>query len=154
MQRVPFFFEPNFDAYIKPLPAIGRLSEEADIAKIKEEQGIIRDEVVYGNFLMKKVAGNFSTGERYWNCESQVKSIVGDILVQSQDVFCFILLKTQTSKQIWESGLRIAHLILGRLFLRLSRSSFQGSFSNGLVHTLSNKLDLGHLIWYTNLPLT
>jgi len=68
---IPFFFEPNFDAFIQPLAAIDRLQDKADVAKLEREQGNRRNDVVYGNFLMNKVAGNFSTGDRYGNGENQ-----------------------------------------------------------------------------------
>jgi len=46
---VPFFFEPNFDAVIKPLRSCIEKSEAR-----KERKG-----VVYGQHLLSKVAGNF-----------------------------------------------------------------------------------------------
>jgi len=68
---IPFFFEPNFDAAIEPLAAIDRLQDKADTIKLEQEQGTRRNSVVYGNFLMNKVAGNFSTGDRYGGGDSQ-----------------------------------------------------------------------------------
>ncbi|KAG9103335.1 hypothetical protein FRC07_010017 [Ceratobasidium sp. 392] len=52
---VPFFFEPNFNAVIKPLPAALRLSETPKDKAVEP--------VVYGEFLYKKVASNFSVGK-------------------------------------------------------------------------------------------
>jgi len=49
---IPFFFEPNFDAEIKPLPAALRLQ--------RNEAPELRRPVVYGDFLLGKVSGNFS----------------------------------------------------------------------------------------------
>ncbi|CAE6466933.1 unnamed protein product [Rhizoctonia solani] len=54
---VPFFFEPNFDAVVEPLPAALRLPEV---------QGKVQDQykpIVYGDFLYKKVSNNFSLGK-------------------------------------------------------------------------------------------
>jgi len=62
---IPFFFEPNFDAFVRPLPAVDRLRNKADVNKLAKEEARRRSEVIYGNFLMKKVAGNFSNGDRY-----------------------------------------------------------------------------------------
>lgn len=44
---IPFFFEPNFDALVKPLMINTGNSETTQKA------------VVYGDFLMKKVGNNF-----------------------------------------------------------------------------------------------
>ncbi|KAG8772164.1 hypothetical protein FRC12_003221 [Ceratobasidium sp. 428] len=52
---VPFFFEPNFDAVIKPLPAALRLAETP--------KGKLAEPMVYGEFLYKKVASNFNVGK-------------------------------------------------------------------------------------------
>ncbi|CAE6383943.1 unnamed protein product [Rhizoctonia solani] len=54
---VPFFFEPNFNAVVKPLPAALRLPE----VQGKEEERY--ESVVYGEFLYKKVSNNFSLGK-------------------------------------------------------------------------------------------
>nr|GAT60298.1 oxoglutarate 3-dioxygenase [Mycena chlorophos] len=51
---IPFFFEPNFDAMIKPLAAAKRII--GDTAPELEP-------VSYGAFLMKKVGNNFTTGK-------------------------------------------------------------------------------------------
>lgn len=54
---VPFFFEPNFDAVISPLSSLSRLTNPVDRKKIEKKK---RDNVKYGDFLLKKVSGNFS----------------------------------------------------------------------------------------------
>ena len=51
---IPFFFEPNFNATVKPLAAVLRLLQNV------EEPHTLRDPVVYGEFLLKKVGNNFS----------------------------------------------------------------------------------------------
>ncbi|KAL0961069.1 hypothetical protein HGRIS_006053 [Hohenbuehelia grisea] len=58
---IPFFFEPNFDAEIKPLPAALRLlaNGEGTGKEIKHK------EVVYGQFLLSKVTNNFAGGSKY-----------------------------------------------------------------------------------------
>ncbi|ELU44416.1 hypothetical protein AG1IA_01557 [Rhizoctonia solani AG-1 IA] len=55
--RVPFFFEPNFDALVEPLPAALRLPEVQGKAEERYQS------VVYGEFLYKKVSNNFSLGK-------------------------------------------------------------------------------------------
>ncbi|KAG8967108.1 hypothetical protein FRC03_010749 [Tulasnella sp. 419] len=55
--RIPFFFEANFDALVKPLPAISRLPE-ADQKRISTDGEY--PSVVYGDFLKNKVGSNFS----------------------------------------------------------------------------------------------
>ncbi|KAJ3486664.1 hypothetical protein NLI96_g4073 [Meripilus lineatus] len=61
---IPFFFEPNFDALVEPLPAALRILQQ-DTATITEDiqRGKSYDPVVYGNFLMNKVGNNFDTGK-------------------------------------------------------------------------------------------
>lgn len=62
---IPFFFEPNFDALIAPLPAALRLQEE-DRAVRGVHGGAPRktyQPVVYGDFLLRKVGSNFDTGK-------------------------------------------------------------------------------------------
>ncbi|KAJ7109721.1 hypothetical protein C8R43DRAFT_1091703 [Mycena crocata] len=54
--RVPFFFEPNFDAHIKPLAAAKRL-QASDGNVVPEKKP-----VVYGDFLLGKVSNNFDIG--------------------------------------------------------------------------------------------
>ncbi|GJJ10155.1 hypothetical protein Clacol_004381 [Clathrus columnatus] len=52
---IPFFFEPNFNALVEPLPSVIALTES-----INEEQlGRTYEPVVYGEFLVKKVKNNF-----------------------------------------------------------------------------------------------
>ncbi|KAJ6508798.1 Clavaminate synthase-like protein [Mycena sanguinolenta] len=53
---VPFFFEPNFDAQVKPLAAADRI-QGAD-APVPKKQPIL-----YGDFLMAKVGNNFTGGK-------------------------------------------------------------------------------------------
>lgn len=52
---VPFFYEPAFDARIEPLPAALRLQERLHGPSVERKKG-----VVYGNFLLQKVGGNFA----------------------------------------------------------------------------------------------
>lgn len=54
--RIPFFFEPNFTANVKPLTAALRLSGTDPTSKLKEQ-------VAYGEFLLAKVGNNFASGE-------------------------------------------------------------------------------------------
>ena len=61
--RVPFFFEPNFDALIKPLDAALRMQAE-DSNPL--HPGVFKqnyEPVRYGEFLKKKVGSNFDTGK-------------------------------------------------------------------------------------------
>ncbi|KAF8158286.1 hypothetical protein B0H34DRAFT_657043 [Crassisporium funariophilum] len=53
--RVPFFFEPNFDAVVEPLAAASRIKRK-DIPGDAES---MRKAVVYGDFLVSKVGSNF-----------------------------------------------------------------------------------------------
>jgi isopenicillin N synthase-like dioxygenase len=48
---IPFFFEPNIDAVIKPLGVIGRNEKEGKP---------MREPVLYGDYLRSKVANNFA----------------------------------------------------------------------------------------------
>lgn len=52
---IPFFFEPNFTANVKPLIPATRLAESATTPEK------VYEPVVYGNFLLKKVGTNFAT---------------------------------------------------------------------------------------------
>ena len=61
--RIPFFFEPNFDAYIKPLAAANRIQEKHGDEKTAFGVSHGRRPVVYGEFLMKKVGSNFASGK-------------------------------------------------------------------------------------------
>ncbi|KAJ7780650.1 hypothetical protein DFH07DRAFT_437667 [Mycena maculata] len=54
--RVPFFFEPNFNAHVKPLAAAKRIQGETENIPDKRS-------VVYGDFLMAKVGNNFVGGK-------------------------------------------------------------------------------------------
>ncbi|KAG2010065.1 2OG-Fe(II) oxygenase [Coprinopsis cinerea AmutBmut pab1-1] len=60
---IPFFFEPNFDALVEPLPAALRAKAKETGVKLED----IRPEkepIVYGEFLMKKVGNNFAVEGR------------------------------------------------------------------------------------------
>ncbi|KAJ3763697.1 Clavaminate synthase-like protein [Lentinula raphanica] len=65
--RVPFFFEPNFDALVKPLSAALRIQEKeeatSEINQNKAQTGKVYKPTVYGEFLMKKVGNNFANGK-------------------------------------------------------------------------------------------
>jgi len=64
---IPFFYEPNFDANIAPLPAALRIQGNP-VRHTGKGSTILRiyEPTVYGDFLMKKVGGNFATGrDRY-----------------------------------------------------------------------------------------
>ncbi|KIY67560.1 Clavaminate synthase-like protein [Cylindrobasidium torrendii FP15055 ss-10] len=54
---IPFFFEPNFTADVRPLDAALRRQKGQANAKVYEPQ-------VYGEFLMKKVGSNFAGGKK------------------------------------------------------------------------------------------
>jgi isopenicillin N synthase-like dioxygenase len=59
--RIPFFFEPNFDAVVKPLAVVSRLKGEKSG---KNADAPVRGPVIYGDFLVSKVGNNFdSTGK-------------------------------------------------------------------------------------------
>lgn len=64
--RIPFFFEPNFDAFIKPLDAVLRIQAE-DIDFSHPGKGSTakpnHEPVRYGEFLKNKVGNNFDTGK-------------------------------------------------------------------------------------------
>ncbi|KAF7982905.1 hypothetical protein HWV62_25170 [Athelia sp. TMB] len=57
---IPFFFEPNFDAKVEVLAAARRLLE---VQSSDKESGKEYEPVVYGDFLKKKVGGNFAEGK-------------------------------------------------------------------------------------------
>ncbi|PVF97181.1 Clavaminate synthase-like protein [Serendipita vermifera] len=65
---VPFFFEPNFDALVEPLPAaLRRIEEEKSDYGSAGDQAALRAKyppVVYGEFLKGKVGGNFTEGSQ------------------------------------------------------------------------------------------
>ncbi|KAF8582141.1 Clavaminate synthase-like protein [Ramaria rubella] len=66
---IPFFFEPNFDAVVEPLPAALRILElqNKETERLPESEGAVRRKkyhcVVYGDFLLKKVGNNFASGK-------------------------------------------------------------------------------------------
>ncbi|THU94910.1 Clavaminate synthase-like protein [Dendrothele bispora CBS 962.96] len=65
---IPFFFEPNFDAKIAPLPAALRIikAEKDEAMDTKPTQ--LYKPVVYGDFLSSKVGSNFANGNgKYGN---------------------------------------------------------------------------------------
>ncbi|KAJ8080588.1 hypothetical protein AAF712_003034 [Marasmius tenuissimus] len=55
---IPFFFEPNFTAEVKPLAAAKRIKEAQNIDSEKTYKP-----VVYGDFLLSKVTNNFADGK-------------------------------------------------------------------------------------------
>jgi isopenicillin N synthase-like dioxygenase len=57
--RIPFFFEPNFDAVIRPLAVVSRLKGEEPGKNV--DAGALRRPVVYGDFLVSKVGNNFES---------------------------------------------------------------------------------------------
>jgi len=63
---IPFFFEPNFNALIKPLDAALRMQAEDTNYLYPSEGAVIKpnyEPVQYGEFLKKKVGNNFDTGK-------------------------------------------------------------------------------------------
>jgi len=63
---IPFFYEPNFAAVVKPLQAALRLQQNSgrhhfDSKSNKEEIKRTYDPIVYGEFLLSKVNNNFYT---------------------------------------------------------------------------------------------
>ncbi|KAF9464175.1 Clavaminate synthase-like protein [Collybia nuda] len=64
---IPFFFEPNFSANVKPLAAALRIQAEEDVEATGRPL-VHRTPVVYGDFLLSKVGNNFSGSKgRYDN---------------------------------------------------------------------------------------
>jgi hypothetical protein len=64
--RIPFFFEPNFDALIKPLDAALRMQAGDTNFLHPAEEIVIKpnyEPVRYGEFLKNKVGNNFDTGK-------------------------------------------------------------------------------------------
>ncbi|GAA5868408.1 hypothetical protein JCM1840_006982 [Sporobolomyces johnsonii] len=55
---IPFFYEPNFDALIEPLPSALRLRSQQHADASDPEQ--LPKPVVYGDFLRSKVSNNFA----------------------------------------------------------------------------------------------
>jgi isopenicillin N synthase-like dioxygenase len=52
--RIPFFFEPNFNAFVKPLACALRLQTVGG-----SDEKAKYNPTVYGQFLLSKVGGNF-----------------------------------------------------------------------------------------------
>jgi len=66
--RVPFFFEPNLDALVKPLDAALRMQAEDTNFLRPREKKIVEpnyEPIRYGEFLSRKVEGAFILG----NCK-------------------------------------------------------------------------------------
>jgi len=59
VHSVPFFFEPNFDAIVKPLDAVLRMRNKND-----PEYKSQKVPVVYGDFLVGKVRNNFAADSK------------------------------------------------------------------------------------------
>lgn len=64
---VPFFYEPNFDAVIKPLPAALRIQDGQSKTEGASKVNKTYDSVVYGDFLVGKVVGNFDKSAGKYN---------------------------------------------------------------------------------------
>ncbi|KAH9950538.1 Clavaminate synthase-like protein [Amylocystis lapponica] len=58
--RIPFFFEPNIDALVKPLPAALRITADSPHRKSEGVVNKVYEPVIYGDFLRKKVGSNFA----------------------------------------------------------------------------------------------
>ncbi len=52
--RIPFFFEPNFDAVVKPFKSVARLRAKEGLV-LEQDRKLL----VYGDFLIRKVGNNF-----------------------------------------------------------------------------------------------
>ena len=67
--RIPFFFEPNFDAKVAPLAAAHRIQEDLSRNSEKdhtsEQTRKTYEPTIYGDFLMKKVRNNFAGAGKY-----------------------------------------------------------------------------------------
>jgi len=61
VRSIPFFYEPNFDAHVKPLAAAARIQEGGPVIKKKLQKKY--EPVVYGQFLLNKVGNNFESGK-------------------------------------------------------------------------------------------
>ncbi len=59
--RIPFFFEANFDALVEPLRAARRIQDEDRANRQDKEPLKVYEPVMYGDFLLKKLAGNYAT---------------------------------------------------------------------------------------------
>ena len=66
---IPFFFEPNFDARVEPLPAALRMQEEDRKIRGIAKPAKMYSPVVYGEFLLKKVGGNYATGKGRYDAD-------------------------------------------------------------------------------------
>lgn len=66
---IPFFFEPNFDARVEPLPAALRMQEEDRKIRGIAKPAKMYSPVVYGDFLLKKVGGNYATGKGRYDAD-------------------------------------------------------------------------------------
>ncbi|EIM85793.1 Clavaminate synthase-like protein [Stereum hirsutum FP-91666 SS1] len=62
--RIPFFFEPNFDAVIAPLAAAHRIQDElpGEHHLKKRQKMKTYGPTKYGDFLLRKIGGNFANG--------------------------------------------------------------------------------------------
>ncbi|KII86863.1 hypothetical protein PLICRDRAFT_113458 [Plicaturopsis crispa FD-325 SS-3] len=62
---IPFFFEPNFSAEVKPLAAALRLQNyDANTTEGNEDKAqLLYPLVIYGDFLLQKVGGNFASAK-------------------------------------------------------------------------------------------
>ncbi|TBU62337.1 Clavaminate synthase-like protein [Dichomitus squalens] len=58
---IPFFFEANFDALVEPLPAARRIQDDDRAVGKATEPIKVYEPVVYGDFLLKKLSGNYAT---------------------------------------------------------------------------------------------
>ncbi|KAI9058326.1 Clavaminate synthase-like protein [Trametes sanguinea] len=66
---IPFFFEPNFDAHIEPLPTAVQAQEEDRALRGLKGLRKTYQPVVYGDFLLKKVGSNFNTGKGRYDAD-------------------------------------------------------------------------------------
>ena len=69
LSSIPFFFEPNFDARIEPLPTARRMQEEDRALRKLRGPEKTYEPVVYGDFLLRKVGSNFDTGKGRYDAE-------------------------------------------------------------------------------------
>jgi len=67
---IPFFYEPNFTTVVKPLRAALELQQGTRMPGLdskyktqQEDDAKIYEPVVYSDFLLKKISGNFETGK-------------------------------------------------------------------------------------------
>ena len=65
MHRIPFFFEPNFDAFVEPLAAAGRIKDQM----VLKGEHTRRKPVVYGHFLTNKVNNNFADSQGRYSAD-------------------------------------------------------------------------------------